>query len=346
MPFLVKLKDIAEQVGVSVSTVSRVINHDVSRSVNEATRNRILEAAQTLGYRTNKTGKPAKGKRESAATAFRVGCVVAVPQNKYNHPYFSIILEGIERGLSAQGCRLEFIHSMESAMDTSRLQQLVKEHSIDGVIVVEGIQAEAYQWIKKNVRAVVGIDIADNEVPVIAYDRVAAAKAAVAHLIAKGHREIGFIGGPGRFGEVQKEKRYRGYRYAMEEAGLPIHPEWVINVNWDVSQSYETVKEAMERAGRHPSAFFAASDMMAIPAMRAVTERKLSIPEDVAFFSVDNIELSQFTSPPLSTIHVPKMEMGMIAAKTLIDYLNRQYTIPVKIWVPYELKLRHSSSDQ
>lgn len=68
---MVKLKDIAEQVGVSVSTVSRVINHDVSRSVNEATRNRILEVAQTLGYRTNKTGKPAKGKRESTTTRHR-----------------------------------------------------------------------------------------------------------------------------------------------------------------------------------------------------------------------------------------------------------------------------------
>ncbi|RJE87547.1 LacI family transcriptional regulator [Paenibacillus sp. 1011MAR3C5] len=342
---MVKLKDIADQVGVSVSTVSRVINHDVSRSVNEDTRNRILEAAHTLGYKTNKLGKTAKGKRDAAMPGFHVGCVVAVPQNKYNHPYFSIILEGVERGLSSQGYRLEFIHSMATGDDLSDLQRLVKDHGVDGMIVVEGIQPEAYHWIKKNVRAVVGIDISDHEVPVIAYDRVAAAKAAVAHLIAKGHREIGFVGGPGRYGDIQREKRFRGFQHAMVEAGLAIDPDWIINVNWDVSQSYERMKEAFSSQGKRPTAFFCASDMMAIPAMRAATEQRLRIPEDVAFFSVDNIELSQFTSPPLTTIHVPKMEMGMIAAGTLLDYLNRRYTIPVKIWVPHELKLRHSTGD-
>jgi DNA-binding LacI/PurR family transcriptional regulator len=222
----------------------------------------------------------------------------------------------------------------------------VNESALDGMIVVEGIPADAYRWIKQHVKVIVGIDISDPEVPVIAYDRVSAAKAAVDHLIVKGHRRIGFIGGPGLQGDIQKEKRYRGYRYAMEEADLAIDPDWVINVNWDVNRSYEMVKEALEQRGKNrPTAFFAASDMMAIPAMRAAAEQQLAIPKDVAFFGVDNIEVSQFTSPPLSTINVPKLEMGMVAAKTLLDYLHRLLTIPVKILVPYQLILRQSSGD-
>jgi LacI family transcriptional regulator len=341
---LTKLKDIAEYVGVSISTVSRVINYDANRSVNDETREKILEAAQKLGYKSNKSGKTAKLRKDSKQAMFRLGCVVAVPQNKYNHPYFSIILEGVERALSLEGYRLEFIHSMENAADLEQLQRLVKDSSLDGMIVVEGIPLLAYQWIKQHVKVIVGIDISDPDVPVIAYDRISAAKAAVNHLIGNGHKNIGFIGGPGLQGDIRNEKRYRGYQYAMEEAGLTIDQNWVINVNWDVTNSYEMLKQVLESHTKNrPTALFAASDMMAIPAMRAVMEQQLNIPNDIAFFGVDNIEFSQFTTPPLSTINVPKMEMGMIAAKMLLDYLNQLFSIPVKVLVPYELILRQSS---
>jgi len=341
---LTKLKDIAEYVGVSISTVSRVINFDVNRSVNDETREKILDAAQKLGYKSNKAGKPARYRKDNKQAAFRLGCVVAVPQNKYNHPYFSIILEGIEKALSSEGYRLEFIHSMESASDLDQLQKLVKESALDGIVVVEGIPSLAYQWIKQHVRVIVGIDISDPDVPVIAYDRISAAKAAVNHLIQIGHKKIGFIGGSGLQGDLHNEKRYRGYQYAMHEAGLTIDHNWVIDVNWDVANSYEKFKQVLDNyKDDRPTAIFAASDMMAIPAMRAATEQGLAIPGDMAFFGVDNIEISQFTSPPLSTINVPKLEMGMIAAKMLLDYLNQLFSIPVRVLVPYELKLRQSS---
>lgn len=340
-----KLKDIADYVGVSISTVSRVINHDESRTVNEETRKKIWDAAHAIGYKTKQAEKSAKSKKEANKASFRLGCVVAVPQNKYNHPYFSVILEGIERGLQAEGYRLEFLHSMGDGGDVNEIKRLVKDHAINGMIVVEGIDADIYAWIKKHVRVVVGIDIADPEVPVVAYDRVSAAKAAVRHLIARGHRHIGFIGGVGLGGNIEREKRYKGYKEAMEEEKLAIDPDWVINVNWDVSQSYEIVKQALLQNKQRPTAFFSASDMMAIPAMRAVTELQLAIPGDIAFFSVDDIEFSAYTSPPLSTIFVPKLDMGRVAANLLIDYLNQKYNIPVKVYVPYELKLRQSSGE-
>lgn len=342
---MAKLKDIAELVGVSISTVSRVMQNDHTRSVSEETRKKIWDAAQQLGYRSKSSAK--KQAEAPEKEPLHIGCIVANPQNKYNDPYFSVILKGIERALEAQGLRLQFVFSMENQEDLGKLQAMISEFRIDGMLVVERIDDQAYQWLKHNVRAVVGIDIHDAEVPVVSYDREAAAKEAVRHLIAQGHRKIGYIGGGEFGGDYKEERRFLGYRSAMLEAGLPISDHWVLDVKWDVSLSYERTKQAFELSGDQiPTAIFAASDMMAIAAMRAATERNLKIPQDIAFFGVDNIEISAFTSPPLSTIHVPKAEMGLFAAKLLIDYLNHFYSVPVKLLIPHKLVLRQSTEPE
>lgn len=342
---MVKLKDVAEYVGVSISTVSRVISNDTSRSVNAETRKKIWDAVTKLGYQPNRIAKQlVKGSGQKNQPSFKIGCIVAVPQNKYNHPYFSVILEGIEKGLSEQGYMLGYIHSADEMNNSAFLHKVIQEQDVDGIILVEGTGNETYEYIKKHVPIIVGIDTSDTMIPRITYDRMAASKFAVKHLIDQGHTKIGYIGGPGLSGQIEKEKRYRGYKDAMEDAGLSINRSWVLNSNWNVDLSYELMRDIVESGkAERPTAIFAASDMMAISAMRAVNEKGLKIPDDIAFIGIDDIEFSQYSSPPLSTIHIPKFEIGYIAAKTLIDYINKQYPIPVKIQVPFELKVRHSS---
>ncbi|MGO4538813.1 LacI family DNA-binding transcriptional regulator [Paenibacillus sp. 2TAB19] len=338
---MAKLKDIAEQVGVSISTVSRVMKNDSTRSVSEETRKRIWEVAEKIGYKANRSEK--SNRNDSKNNMVHIGCVVAIPQNKYNNPYFSVILEGVERALTEAGIRLEFIYSIENQSDIQQLQSLVKEHRIDGMIIVERIDQDAYEWIKKHVRAVVGVDLSDKTLPVVCYDRELAAKEAVQHLIKQGHKQIGYIGGPELNDDFRLEKRFVGFKSAMNEAGLPVDDNWMIDVKWDVSLSYEMTKLAFEKDGYSPTAIFAASDMMAIAAMRAATERGLRVPEDIAVIGIDNIEISEFTSPPLTTIHVPKVEMGMYAVKLLLDYLDNQYSLPIRMTIPYRMIHRRSS---
>ncbi|MNO42418.1 HTH-type transcriptional repressor CytR [compost metagenome] len=338
---MARLKDIAEHVGVSISTVSRVMKNDSNHSVSEETRRKIWETAEQIGYNAQLANKAKK--KQVLKQNYRIGCIVAMPQNKYNNPYFSIILEGIEKEMAASGMRLDFVHSLEKQGDLQQLQALVKEHRLDGVLIVERIEYEAYKWLRENVGIVVGIDLADKEIPVVSYDRTAAAKEAVQYLIAQGHRQIAYIGGAELNGHFRSEKRFLGYQSAMQEAGLPIHEEWVIDVKWDVSLSYELTRQAFESNKHTPTAIFSASDMMAIAAMRAATERGLRVPEDIAFFGVDNIEISEFTSPPLSTVHVPKLEMGMFAVKVLLDYLDNRHAIPVKLVIPHKMMLRRST---
>ncbi|GAA3401626.1 LacI family DNA-binding transcriptional regulator [Paenibacillus hodogayensis] len=340
------LKQIAQHVGVSISTVSRVINNDSSRHISQETKSKIWRMAKELGYEGTERAKPAPaGKSGKSPTTgnSQIGCIVSVPQNKYNHPYFSPILAGIEKKLAELDCTLAFMLTMEEVQSEPAMRKLIQESKPDGIIVVEGIDPDVYRFIKKAVPSVVGIDITDPDVPVISYDRVQAAKFAVRHLVEQGHSRVAFIGGAGLTGEIEREKRFRGYEYAMREAGLPIEPEWVINAGWDVNVSYSRMAELLDQAEKRPTAVFAASDMMAISAMRAAAERGLRIPGDVAFIGLDNIEVSQYTSPPLSTIHIPKTEIGMMAAKAVVDQINGSNPLPFKMLMPFELIVRQSS---
>lgn len=339
------LKDIAEKVGVSISTVSRVLNNDDSKIVNAVTKEKILATAQELGYRTNRWSRRAiRDNGKKPAVTKRAGCIISLPQENYSYPYFSLVLKGIEKGLSERGYGLAFIHTLDELRDPSVKQQIIEDSQIDGAIIIEGIDPQIYESLKKNIPTIVGIDVNDPTIPTVSYDRIAASQAAVRHLIAQGNRKIGFIGGLGLSGDITREKRYRGYRYALLEAGIELEEKWILNADWQIETSFELMSKLVKESRNElPSAFFVASDVMAISAMRAVTEMGMRVPEDIAFFGVDNIEISQYTSPPLSTIHVPKYEIGQMAAYLLADYLEAKLSFPIKTLLPYELKIRDSS---
>jgi LacI family transcriptional regulator len=337
------LKDIAEKVGVSISTVSRVLNNDDSKTVSEATKHKILMTAEELGYRKGSWSKRTSEEPKKSSSA-RIGCIISLPQENYSYPYFSQVINGIEQGLAELGYGLVFIHTRDELRDSSVRRRIIEESKLDGAIVIEGIDREIYESLKKNVPTLVGIDVNDLTIPTVSYDRIAASLNAVRHLIEQGHKKIGFIGGLGLSGNIQREKRFRGYRLAMLEAGLTPDERWIINADWQIETSYELMNRLVQEGSADlPTAFFAASDVMAIAAMRAVTENGLRVPQDIAFFGFDNIEISQYTSPPLSTVHVPKIEIGRTAARTLANCLEGKQEYPVKILLPFELKIRQSS---
>lgn len=340
------LKDVAQHVGVSISTVSRVVNNEATRSVNSETRRKIWEAVTELGYQSNKGNRnTSKGGLQTPISpdAVRVGCIVAVTQNKYNHPYFSGILEGIEKGLQSYGCDLSYVYTGDDLQNPSVINRILHDHPVDGIILVEGLDPSLYKMIRKSIPHVIGVDVSDPQIARVTYDRVEAAKAAVKHLVDKGHTRIAFIGGSGLSQDMEREKRYRGYREALRDADIRYRPEWALNSHWDVEESYQLAKQLLKNEVERPTAIFAASDMMAIAAMRAINECGLRIPDDVAIVGIDNIEFSSYSSPPLSTIHIPKLEIGQIAAKMLVDYIHHKMPIPVKVTVPFEIITRQST---
>ncbi|WCR25163.1 LacI family transcriptional regulator [Paenibacillus thiaminolyticus] len=338
------LKDIAERVGVSISTVSRVVNGDDSRRISDETKQKIWQAAKQLNYRAKPAQKSAAGAKRSPkhSAPLTIGCILSLPDNKYNHPYFSPIIQGIEAKLMEEGITLAFLHTQAELKSGAVREALMHDRALSGVICIEGMEPDMYRWLKERVPVIIGIDVADPDIPIISYDRLDAARIAVRHLLELGHTDIGFIGGAGLLGRMEREKRYRGYKMALNEANCPFRSDWVIDAQWDADRSYQGMKRLLERQER-PTAMFCASDMMAIAAMRAATELGLSIPRDIAFIGIDDIEFSKYSSPPLSSVHIPKYEMGYTAAKTLLDSLHQPYPYPFRMLLPFHLQIRESS---
>jgi len=206
------------------------------------------------------------------------------------------------------------------------------------------IQHSMLEVMKKANVQMIGTGSEGSDVPLVDYDRVPAAKLAVDHLIEQGHRAIAFVGGPGYNGELNSEERYKGYKFALYEAGIALHPDLIFDTGWIIDRSYEAVAGLLSQPGKErPTAIFAVSDQLGIPAMRAVIESGLRIPEDIAIVSMDDIELSQYTSPPLTSVHVPKFEIGEMAAKILLDFLQADIPMPAKVLLPHKLMIRESS---
>ncbi|MGX4585923.1 LacI family DNA-binding transcriptional regulator [Paenibacillus chitinolyticus] len=329
------LKDIADRVGVSISTVSRVLADDISRASLSKTRRKIWDAAQDLGYTVKLSAQePVK----------RIGCIVSTMQGRRYHPYFSVIFEGIEKELSLHGYQIAFTYTQEDLQKPEILQQVIHKDQTGGLIIIEGIEKNLYDYIRKHVEHIVGIDVSDPDIPTISYDRVEAARTAVKHLTDQGHRDILFIGGTGLSGEFQREKRYRGYKLALEQAGLAVQPQYVLNAEWEPDQAYRLVLNYIdEHRGHLPTAVFAASDIMAMAAMRAISEKGYQIPQDFAIIGFDDNEPSRYTVPPLSTIHIPTFEIGSVAARTVLQEMQTPYPLPVKILLPFQPLFRQSS---
>lgn len=341
---LAKLKDIAERVGVSISTVSRAISNDASRPVSEDTKQKIRQAALDLGY---KLPEPSKSVHDNGMADKRVVCVV--PQNLMDdHPYFSTVLAGFHKKMEELGQPPAIVRTCEEIGDADKISLMLRETGAQGIVAVSWYDKELFELIQQAGVVIMGVSLNDERltVPVVDCDRILSARAAVRHLIDQGHTRIAYIGGPAYSKQMESEERYVGYKFAMLEANLEVREEWLMNTGWNVDRSFSKMSELLGGLPKElwPTAVFCASDMLAIPAMRAVVENQGRIPEDIAIVGMDNIDVAQYTTPPLTSVSVPKYEIGRVAAKSIVDYLDGHFKVATKILLPCSLIVRESSS--
>lgn len=334
----VTLKDIADRANVSVSSVSRALNRTPSSaSVNHETRLRILQAAKELGY-----FKFHSVQRESArAEEKRIGLILHDVKQKYQDPYFSEIIYGIESELMDQGCVFEFTLEVQDVLRSEALAEVDKSNL--GVLCVGPLRHEYMDEISRQVPVLFSVGgLPQPEVDCVTVDFRGAARRAVQHLIRLGHRRIAFVGGSSVVGmPMEQEERYLGYKQVMEEHRLRIEPKWVKDAGFHMTKSYEAAKDILMDTDR-PTALFAASDNMAYGVYKAANECGLSVPEDLSVISFDNIDTSEFVNPPLTTVKVPKEEMGRIAVKLLIQRMEGALPVPMHVFLPTALMIRSS----
>ncbi|WAH42078.1 LacI family DNA-binding transcriptional regulator [Alicyclobacillus fastidiosus] len=329
------LKDIAREANTSESTVSRVLSGDQTFSVANETRSRILKIANRLNYRTSRRRQI----NQAQHIAKSIGVVQFWDKQVVEHwdQFFLSIRSGVERELtnlglgSSQGIRMYY-----------RNDSFIDINQLDGLIVI-GEDAAFGPDVYASTQNVVFIDC---QATIDKYDSVIidytkATREALNYLFGLGHREIGFIGGT-QIVERANE-RVHAFESFMQERELLRPTNIYVADGWMVNDGYEMMKQAIQSKAM-PTAFFIASDLLAIGAMKALNEVGMSIPDDVSIVGFNDIEMAQFISPPLTTIKVHTETMGKLAAKLLRDRLNGR-DIPVTLTVSTQLVVRGTCSE-
>jgi LacI family transcriptional regulator len=327
------MREVAERAGVSVTTVSHVVNN--TRTVNPDTRSRVEEAMQMLGYQPNVLARSLR-----RGVTHTIGIILPDSAN----PYFAEVVRGIEDTSFAQGYSVILCNSDNDLDKEHHYTNVLVEKQVDGIIfVAAGLSAE--NILNLQARRV-PLVLVDRNVPNVQVDEVLADNQnggwlATRHLIDLNHRSIACIAGP--TGVRLSSERVAGYRQALESADIVYDPKWVVEGDFQYQSGYAAAKYLYQNQVS-PSAIFACNDLMAIGAYRFAHEKKMRVPEQLSIVGFDNVRLAAYTNPPLTTVHQSKREMGTQAAKLLLERIAQQDLEPRQVILGTELVIRGSTA--
>lgn len=324
------VKDVADDAGVSLATVSLVLNGKVG--VGPETRQRVQQAIERLGYRR-------RGQRLALGLLIER---LSVPVTA--DPLVGLMLHGVELEASRRGYHV-LLASIEPG--ASQVPAMVSEQQVGGLVVVGGGDiSDAY--IRALADTGLPLALVDNyvnglAVPCVLGDNVTGGYLATRHLIDLGHRRIALLEGPRKYKTLTE--RREGYLRAMDEADLPIDPPLIVKpLHTNPRKGYHEAQALLRLSpDRRPSAVFAISDKTALGAMEALKDAGLRVPEDMALVGFDDLSESGLVRPALTTVRLPAHAMGEAAAQRLIDQLEGAEPAPSKLVLYTELILRQSS---
>lgn len=333
------LKDIAARVGVSVSTVSRVINNKDTKAASQELQEKIWSIVRETGYTPNAAARSLKlGESDAPNTNENRGiaCIVARSVDAIDEPFFLDLSRSIEKEAFKQGYNLRYTFSAFD-LNSSTTFNIISNTKVDGVVVLGRFNSNLISFLKKHYKNIVyaGLNSIDYSYDQIICDGYKASIAAVKYLANQRHTNIGYIG------EVNNEVRYKGYSDALKELSLPINHKCIVNSHLSTDGGYNGAKELL-RNNAPITAIFCANDITAIGALKAIRESNLRVPEDISIISIDDIDMAQYVSPMLTTVHIPIDELGKITAKTLIDRIEHGHSLPIKIDIPFTIAKRES----
>lgn len=331
----VTIKDIAKAAGVSITTVSRALNG--YSDVSEETRRKIFRIAEDMGYSPNIAARSLIVKRTKT-----LGLLISgITRTSVKDSIAFEILCGMNDRAGELNYDLVLFNTDTQKQKMKSYKALCLERGVDGVIIM-GIRMDD-PYLEEVVHSaipcvLIDIPLTGKDVSSVNSDSVNGAWMAVDHLIRNGHRHIGLINGHAQ--AFVSQKRLEGYRKALADHGLPYRDDCVEDGGFTESGGGEA---AVRLLSRHPdmTALFCASDLMAIGAIQAIRNMGKSVPEDVSVVGYDNISMSEYLSPPLTTIKQDHYRMGYQAAQMLIDMLEGRKVNP-QVTLPAELIVRGS----
>ncbi len=304
------IQDVADLAGVSIATVSRVMNNSAHR-VSRDTRARVLRAIRELDYRPNALAKGLLIKK-----TMTIGIVIPDISN----PYYAEIVRGIQDTADNAGYAVILQNTDRKKDRILRYVYLLREKLADGVIFSGGAIhfPELLAALGELRERVVVIGRYDTDLPAVRVDNEGGALQATEHLAALGHRRIAFIGGPSVSTTIQD--RLKGYRRALLQNGIEADRGLIKQSTLTLEGGYRAAGELLAQPGA-PTAILAASDQMSFGAVRAVREAGLRVPEDVSVIGFDNLPLSACFTPPLTTVSIPRHDLGVAAVEMLLNLI-------------------------
>jgi LacI family transcriptional regulator len=331
----VTLRHIAKQVGVSVTTVSRVLNGlAVQYRINEETAKAIQRAAKELGYEPNHVARGLRTRQ-----TFTIGLIIPDISN----PFFSTVARNIEVETRKAGYSIILCDTQEDTHLELESISLLQNRKVDGLIVCPaGYESEHLKSIVTSQLPMVIVDrhFSDLDCPYVISDNYGGAVSAVSHFIDKNHRLIGCI--QGRILTSVNDNRVRGYRDTLTKNGVPIDDSFIVGDSFGERNGYVGAKILLNRSPR-PTALFATSNLISLGALRAITEEGLKIPADLSVISFDDQPYSDYLATPMTTVAQQTTEMGQIAAKLLMTQMHgKRSSGPEGVVLPTKLILRHS----
>ena len=325
------LKDVANLAGVSSASVSRILNNDLTLSVPQSTRDKVLEAAEKLGY--------VKKKKKTEVSSMLVGIVQWVSaENEAKDPYYMSIRQGVENYCSNH--MITTIRCFASEFNINK-----RLDKVDGLVCIGKFSEEARQKMISICPNIIFLDMRIDSITncFIVPDFKGAMRSVIDHFVSEGHKKVCFLGGVEKVNDqVYPDERLKYFRRYAAKADLEFLP-YIVLKEFSRESGYEMMKSLID-SKNIPTAVFAASDPIAIGAIRACREARLNIPEDISIIGFDNIDECNYTYPPLTTIFVPTYEMGSTGMRMIHDAWKRNEIIqPMEIKLPCYMIRRQST---
>ena len=328
----VTLREIARHLSLSESTVSRALNNDPR--VREETRRRVLEAARVLKYRPNAVARSLATQKSRV-----IGLVISDIAN----PFFAAVVAGVEALARQHAYGLLLANTGGDPEQEIRYIRTLAERRVEGILFMSGrLPFEVAEALRESSLPVVTVerDASAYGFPSVRIDNQKESAAAVQYLINLGHRRIACI--TGTLSDAESGyARLEGYRAALQAAGIPYDPALVVEGDFRMESGFRAM-QLLLRVRPRPTAVFAASDAMAIGAIKAARAAGLSVPDDLAVVGFDNTILATVSTPALTTVAQPLFEIGETATRLLLRLAAGEAVPDSQVFLPCQLVIRES----
>ena len=345
------IKKIAEKTGVSPATVSRVLNNPDYRCSKEGLRDKIWKAAIELNYTPNVAARNLKlGLYNEESKMLYINVLMTRADSNKTDPFFTEILRVIESEIHRNGCILSnlwyrSLFSNDIRCESENIARVIEEMNketagkSDGLIIVGRCNKNAIALFRKTFGNVIIINRNSAEYPVdeVLCDGRKIAETAVDYLYSLGHRKIGYVG------VCKNEVRYHGYLNALNRRGFELMPEYVIATRQTETDGYESMEKLLQ-SDDCPTGIYCSNDITAIGMLKCLAKYKKHYPRP-SIISSDDIDEAQFSKPMLTTVRVPRDEMGRLALMTLLDRIRGGHNSVIRVEVESKLMIRESCFD-